>query len=151
MSGQALGGSCAALCSVNLWMCGDARDRLSSTLHFDGHNNMLVCISGSKTVVLYPPDHRQCLAALHPVFAPSANHCRWTQDTRGGGGGGGGGGDAHSVVLFAGDCLFIPEGWFHQVTSEPKTIAVNLWWGGAGFAAVGVGHGLGTGSYFFAE
>jgi hypothetical protein len=26
-----------------------------------------------------------------------------------------------------------------------------LWWGGAGFAAVGVGHGLGTGSYFFAE
>ena len=32
-----------------------------------------------------------------------------------------------------------------QVTSEPKTIAVNMWWGGAGFAAVGVGHGLGTG------
>ena len=28
----------------------------------------------------------------------------------------------------AGDALFIPEGWWHQVSSAPATIAVNFWW-----------------------
>lgn len=30
--------------------------------------------------------------------------------------------------LQAGDALFIPEGWWHQVDSEQTTIAVNFWW-----------------------
>ncbi|KAK6260032.1 hypothetical protein SCA6_014506 [Theobroma cacao] len=32
------------------------------------------------------------------------------------------------VILHAGDALFIPEGWFHQVDSDDFTIAVNYWW-----------------------
>lgn len=32
------------------------------------------------------------------------------------------------VTLHAGDALFIPEGWFHQVDSESLTVAVNFWW-----------------------
>lgn len=28
----------------------------------------------------------------------------------------------------AGDALFIPEGWWHQVESKGVTIAVNFWW-----------------------
>lgn len=28
----------------------------------------------------------------------------------------------------AGDALFVPEGWWHQVSSEGVTIAVNFWW-----------------------
>ncbi len=28
----------------------------------------------------------------------------------------------------AGDALFLPEGWWHQVQSEGITIAVNFWW-----------------------
>lgn len=28
----------------------------------------------------------------------------------------------------AGDALFLPEGWWHQVDSEGVTIAVNFWW-----------------------
>ena len=28
----------------------------------------------------------------------------------------------------AGDALFLPEGWWHQVDSEAVTIAVNFWW-----------------------
>ncbi|KAI5395096.1 hypothetical protein KIW84_061630 [Lathyrus oleraceus] len=35
---------------------------------------------------------------------------------------------AQKVVLEAGDALFIPEGWFHQVDSDDLTIAINLWW-----------------------
>ncbi|XP_057474189.1 lysine-specific demethylase JMJ31-like isoform X2 [Actinidia eriantha] len=31
-------------------------------------------------------------------------------------------------MLHAGDALFIPEGWFHQVDSDDLTIAVNFWW-----------------------
>ena len=32
------------------------------------------------------------------------------------------------VTLKAGDTLFIPEGWWHQVDSSPVTLAVNYWW-----------------------
>lgn len=28
------------------------------------------------------------------------------------------------------DALFIPEGWWHQVDSDPYTIAANYWWEG---------------------
>ena len=28
----------------------------------------------------------------------------------------------------AGDALFLPEGWWHQIDSEGSTIAVNFWW-----------------------
>ena len=32
------------------------------------------------------------------------------------------------LPMQAGDALFIPEGWWHQVQSEGVTIAVNFWW-----------------------
>ncbi|XP_015891352.3 lysine-specific demethylase JMJ31 isoform X2 [Ziziphus jujuba] len=35
---------------------------------------------------------------------------------------------SQTVILHAGDALFIPEGWFHQVDSDEMTIAVNFWW-----------------------
>ncbi|KAF5204688.1 2-oxoglutarate (2OG) and Fe(II)-dependent oxygenase superfamily protein [Thalictrum thalictroides] len=35
---------------------------------------------------------------------------------------------SQKVTLHAGDALFIPEGWFHQVDSDELTIAVNYWW-----------------------
>ena len=72
---QALG-DCGSLCCVNLWMCGSAKGPLTSTLHYDGHNNILTCVSGCKKVLLFPPDHSECLAALQPVYATSCNHCR---------------------------------------------------------------------------
>ena len=28
----------------------------------------------------------------------------------------------------AGDAVFIPEGWWHQIDSTDITIAVNFWW-----------------------
>ncbi|XP_077973055.1 uncharacterized protein LOC120337694 [Styela clava] len=32
------------------------------------------------------------------------------------------------VDMQAGDCLFIPYGWYHQVNSFGSNLAVNLWW-----------------------
>ena len=34
------------------------------------------------------------------------------------------------ATLLAGDCLFIPEGWWHQVDSAKGTLAVNIWFDG---------------------
>lgn len=34
------------------------------------------------------------------------------------------------VRVSAGESLFIPEGWFHQVDSSSGTIAINFWWKG---------------------
>jgi hypothetical protein len=134
---DALGAHSLGLCSMNLWMCGEASGVVTSTLHYDGHNNLLVCLSGSKTVKLFPPDHSECLAALHPAFALSSNHChlldhatrpRWQGGISG----------THftcftstkvqiltpeAVVVRGGDALFIPEGWFHQVEYATVTIA----------------------------
>ena len=36
--------------------------------------------------------------------------------------------DRGSVLAQAGDAVFIPEGWWHQVDSQDTTIAVNFWW-----------------------
>ena len=42
--------------------------------------------------------------------------------------------DTHGMelcaTLLAGDCLFIPEGWWHQVDSAKGTLAVNIWFDG---------------------
>lgn len=48
-------------------------------------------------------------------MAPSAAIC-CTQDWK------------QLVCCQAGDALFIPEGWWHQVDSQDMTIAVNFWW-----------------------
>jgi len=34
----------------------------------------------------------------------------------------------YNVTMEAGDCLFIPYKWFHQVRSFDRNIAVNVWW-----------------------
>ncbi|CAH1271383.1 JMJD7 [Branchiostoma lanceolatum] len=34
----------------------------------------------------------------------------------------------HRVNMTAGDCLYIPYRWFHQVNSYGRNIAVNVWW-----------------------
>eukprot|EP00873_Tetraselmis_striata_P040265 jgi/Tetstr1/460529/TSEL_005788.t2 len=44
---------------------------------------------------------------------------------------------AVAVILQAGDALFIPEGWWHQVTSVAGTSAVNFWWQSKASAAIG--------------
>ncbi|KAG6438282.1 hypothetical protein SASPL_103219 [Salvia splendens] len=115
------------LASINLWM-NNAKSR--SSTHYDPHHNLLCIISGCKQVVLWPPSACPFLYPL-PVYGESSNHSaiplentNFSLYPR-----------AKSIVeysrkvtLHAGDALFIPEGWFHQVDSEDLTIAVNFWW-----------------------
>ncbi|KAL1547193.1 hypothetical protein AAHA92_23699 [Salvia divinorum] len=115
------------LASINLWM-NNAKSR--SSTHYDPHHNLLCIISGCKQVVLWPPSACPFLYPL-PVYGESSNHSAIplentnfslyprakSIDEY-----------SRKVTLHAGDALFIPEGWFHQVDSEDLTIAVNFWW-----------------------
>ncbi|XP_071719455.1 lysine-specific demethylase JMJ31 isoform X2 [Rutidosis leptorrhynchoides] len=115
------------LTSINLWMNG-AQTR--SSTHYDPHHNLLCVVSGSKQVDLWPPSSSPFLYPM-PLYGEASNHSGVPIDEH----------DpslhpraehrrkySQRVTLNAGDALFIPEGWFHQVDSESLTIAVNFWW-----------------------
>ncbi|XP_011079921.1 uncharacterized protein LOC105163313 [Sesamum indicum] len=115
------------LASVNLWM-NNARSR--SSTHYDPHHNLLCIISGCKQVVLWPPSACPYLYPL-PLYGEASNHSAIPLENPNF--------DLYpraksideysqKVTLHAGDALFIPEGWFHQVDSGDLTIAVNFWW-----------------------
>ncbi|KAJ8547561.1 hypothetical protein K7X08_011147 [Anisodus acutangulus] len=116
-----------SLASVNLWM--NSMKARSST-HYDPHHNLLCLVSGCKEVTLWPPSATPYLYP-RPLYGEASNHSSVTLEEP----------DlsvyprsaclnsfSQKVVLHAGDALFIPEGWFHQVDSEDLTIAVNFWW-----------------------
>ncbi|KAM3355865.1 putative protein isoform X1 [Capsicum galapagoense] len=116
-----------SLASVNLWM--NSMKARSST-HYDPHHNLLCIVSGCKEVTLWPPSATPYLYPL-PLYGEASNHSSITLEEP----------DlsiyprtaclngfSQKVILHAGDALFIPEGWFHQVDSEVLTIAVNFWW-----------------------
>lgn len=113
--------------AINLWM--SVNGSRSST-HYDPYQNLLCVLVGRKEVKLWPPSAAPDLYPL-PIFGEASNHSgvdfanpdlvkfpRFRDAMK----------SFQSVVLHAGDALFIPEGWYHQVDSESVTIAVNLWW-----------------------
>ncbi|CAK9309951.1 unnamed protein product [Citrullus colocynthis] len=115
------------LASINLWM-NSAQSR--SSTHYDPHHNVLCIVSGRKRVILWPPSATPLLYPMH-IYGEASNHSSVTLEKP----------DyslyprakysmkpSQTVVLQAGDALFIPEGWFHQVDSDDLTIAVNFWW-----------------------
>ncbi|BFG43090.1 hypothetical protein CerSpe_293640 [Prunus speciosa] len=115
------------LASTNLWM-NNAQAR--SSTHYDPHHNLLCVVSGCKQVVLWPPSASAMLYPM-PIYGEASNHSSVPLENP----------DfsnypraqclmeySQKVILHAGDALFIPEGWFHQVDSDDLTIAVNFWW-----------------------
>lgn len=115
------------LASINLWM-NNAQAR--SSTHYDPHHNLLCIVAGCKQVVLWPPSASPMLYPL-PIYGEASNHSSVALENP----------DfstyprakrameySQKVVLHAGDALFIPEGWFHQVDSDDLTIAINFWW-----------------------
>ncbi|XP_065630690.1 lysine-specific demethylase JMJ31 [Quercus suber] len=116
-----------ALASINLWM-NNAKAR--SSTHYDPHHNLLCVVAGCKQVVLWPPSATPMLYPL-PIYGEASNHSSVALENP----------DfstyprakcamehSQKVVLHAGDAVFIPEGWFHQVDSDDLTIAINFWW-----------------------
>lgn len=113
--------------AINLWM--SVNGSRSST-HYDPFHNLLCVVAGCKEVKLWPPSAAPELYPL-PIFGEASNHSgvdfanpnltkypRFRSAME----------SYQSVTLRAGDSLFLPEGWYHQVDSEAVTIAVNLWW-----------------------
>lgn len=119
---------------VNLWM---NIQHSQSTLHYDANHNLLVLLEGSKTVTLLAPGCTRhltpaCAADEHPnhsSLSPQAvdslvDAMKKSQDED----------DStyagcifHVVTIRAGDALFIPEGWWHQVVSGQCSMALNFW------------------------
>ena len=133
----------AALGSVsgNLWACPRAA---STNPHFDSRHNCLMVLSGSKTVTLWSPaETRRHRAGINAISAAHAGVAEAVAAEEGAGATGRGNrewpalsllganeGAGTTVRVPAGSALFIPEGWWHQVESEARTVAVNYWFGG---------------------
>ena len=115
----------SALCEVNAWI-GCSR---TSHLHFDGKDNWLAVALGEKEVHLYSPSQ---LSSLYAQLEPSE---RWKSGARSRLYLSEDGTDYPllrrapflKVMLRAGEMLYIPAGWFHEVLTPTFTIAFNFW------------------------
>ena len=122
--------------SVNAWCSGPGR--VLSSLHYDCHENLLCVVEGEKTVRLAPFDTvpTSCLFYEHPYEWGYGNHTdsytlfpEYTGRV-----GSPRALDAACVEthhLVAGDVMYIPKGYWHQVLSGNKngrTMAINYWW-----------------------
>ena len=104
---------------VNLWM---NIESVQSSFHYDGYHNILSVCKGSKKVSLISPAHTKNLSPVSAVIS-SPNHLSSAAspliintDP-----------DSVTVTLFAGDSIFIPEGFWHYVDSAPCSMAINFW------------------------
>ena len=113
---------------VNLWM---NIQNVRSTGHYDGFHNILSVIKGKKTIRLISPALTNEVLPKS-IFSASPNHsglsndefvdlCHKYQST-----------ELYSKDVFeisvtAGQSVFIPQGFWHQIDSEPCTMALSFW------------------------
>jgi hypothetical protein len=116
------------VCQVNAWI---NIQKLSSSLHYDENHNLAYVIHGSKQFKLISPKYSHLLHP-NPYYYNLPNHsdidARYLSNVH----------EDYieinggrvyiiTITVNAGDCLFIPEGWWHQVSSEECTYSVNFW------------------------
>jgi hypothetical protein len=101
----------------NLWM---TLQSATTSPHFDENHGLLCVVHGVKNVRLASPARTSAYRA-HSAVSAAANHSQLESD------------DSCfelSVDVAAGDCLFIPENWWHSVRSSPCCVALNFWFAG---------------------
>ena len=114
---------------VSIWMCNEAR----VACHFDGPDNLAVCAVGARRFTLFPPNE---IANLYPGpfdLTPAGQvislvdfkspdldaHPNFTHAMK----------SALVADLKAGDALYLPSMWWHQVDSQSEfNVLVNYWW-----------------------
>jgi hypothetical protein len=113
---------CVSLFQTNLWINLSA---VKSSLHYDSNHNILIVYEGYKDVILISPQHSSHLSPS-PVHSSSCNHSNLTSEelelviqqehipT-------------HRIRVSQGQAIFIPEGWWHQVSSGCCSYAMNYW------------------------
>lgn len=92
-------------------------------LHFDLTNNLIAQVVGSKRCVLLPPsetqrlyNHRHVFSAVHDVMDEEAlQKFPLARDAI-----------TYELQLDAGELLFIPIGWWHQVTALDFSVSFTL-------------------------
>lgn len=108
--------------AINLWYY---KGKRLSTWHYDGHDNFLFVLKGTKTVYLKPPNEVRPSQLNRPmkcksVFNVNNNHLSSEPGRISG--------KALKCVIRRGDCVFIPRGWWHCVYSRGNpNIAINIW------------------------
>ena len=99
---------------INLWF---SKKETFSQLHYDSYDNFLFMLKGKKTFILYPPNDNQvkCESVLTNSFQQSKLLGKSRRKLR--------------VKLKDNEAIFVPQGWFHEVTStgEGNIIAINIW------------------------
>ncbi|KAK3097177.1 hypothetical protein FSP39_007148 [Pinctada imbricata] len=97
-----------------------------SVVHTDSVDNINCLYRGDKTFVMVDPDiYGDKVDMDHPEGAYSSvdvdrvdyNKYPGLADV-----------EYYTINITAGDCLFIPYKWIHQVRSYGSNIAVNIWW-----------------------
>lgn len=97
-------------------------------LHRDDTDNLFAQVWGEKTFTLAAPHHREALGTWSTAPQGGLDGCDFNPDAP----------DYQRfpnardvtfirVTLGAGDLLFLPEGWFHQVESVSTSLSVNFW------------------------
>ncbi|MDE2196034.1 MAG: cupin-like domain-containing protein [Gammaproteobacteria bacterium] len=130
-----------ALRCVNLWM-GNSGESITTPLHHDFNDNLYVVVEGRKHFTLFPPeqavnlypqgkllevepngyiryenlDHRPHMSLLDPVNPDMGRFPLYATaaETR------------RECYLDKNEMLFLPTGWFHQVTSIGRHVAVSF-------------------------
>src|SRR5262245_55206779 len=111
-----------SLLAQNIWVGSSGN---VSSLHFDQPNNFLMQMDGRKRLILFDPWQWRYLYASPqiPHFSqvdiespnleafPDFRHAR-----------------SMEVTLEAGETLYLPPFWWHQVYSETASVSVNLFW-----------------------
>lgn len=125
-SAPALVGRTNMVRATNLWISAKG---CCTPLHFDGSNNLLMQVRGTKHVRLYPPSATRL---LYPAVGAKLSHCsrvnvfdvdhvqfplfRYARA------------EMLECVLGPGEMLYIPVKWWHSVESTAMAISVNFWW-----------------------
>ncbi|WP_323161675.1 cupin-like domain-containing protein [Pseudomonas fluorescens] len=97
-------------------------------LHRDDSDNLFAQVWGQKKFTLAAPHHREALGTWSTAPEGGLDGCDFNPDAP----------DYERfpaardvtflrVTLEAGDLLFLPEGWFHQVESVSTSLSVNFW------------------------
>lgn len=111
--------------SINIWI---GQPHVVAHCHYDGYHNFYAQLYGRKRFRLVRPTHWPGLYPypfLHPSHAQAQVNVSREEDRQSfplvGEV------EAQEVILGAGDLLYIPPLWFHEVESLDVSISVNVW------------------------
>ncbi|XP_072035560.1 tRNA wybutosine-synthesizing protein 5-like [Amphiura filiformis] len=94
-----------------------------SVLHFDSMDNIHCLITGRKLFVLIDPKNKveidQPQGSYSSVDVDNVDYSKHPDLLNL---------EYHMAYLSAGDCMYLPYHWYHQVRAADRNIGVNIWW-----------------------